>query len=89
MFRRTASSPFLNLIRLDRKENRFSRRSIAAKDPTRLASGKIHPVRPGRRTGGAGQTSSGNGSSHKTDESRQRCRVSQARTLRVLSQGAG
>jgi len=90
-FRRTASSPFLNLIRLDRKENRFSRRSrsIAAKDPTRLASGKIRPARPGRRSGGAGQTSSGNGSSHKTDESRQRCRVSQARTLRVLSQGVG
>ena len=67
----------------------FSRRSIAAKDPTRPASGKIRPARPGRRSGGAGQTSSGNGSSHKTDESRQRCRVSQARTLRVLSQGAG
>ena len=49
-FRRTASSPFLNLIRLDRKENRFSRRLIAAKDPTRLASGKIRPARPGRRS---------------------------------------
>jgi hypothetical protein len=61
------------------------------RQPTREhpASHPARFARPGRRTGGAGQTSSGNGASHKTNESRQRCRVSQARTLRVLSQGVG